>query len=193
MLKILLQGLGGFETELLNWLQQSLPSYIPPQIIFEVSEVNLPLSSSYYNTKRLQFNAYGILSSLSTMFKNTGFFRVLALTNEDIYVEGLNFVFGLAQKPLNPFDETSLTALVSTNRLTTGLADLKSRVFKTRLLKEAVHELGHTLTLDHCVKKCVMRFSNTIIETDLKPASFCIECLNKIRVYIENMMKIFHR
>ncbi len=189
MLKILLQGLGEFEINLLDWLSGSLPRFLPFSIRFKVSDRCLPVSISYYNSKRLQFNASQILQDLLSLFKKTCFFRILALTNHDIYVEGLNFIFGLAQKPHNMFEKTPLVALVSTSRLAAGLRESDSQIFKERLLKEVVHELGHTLSLDHCTRDCVMRFSNTISETDLKPAYFCSGCFNKIRFYMSNLLK----
>ncbi|MEA2005134.1 MAG: hypothetical protein U9O50_02570 [Acidobacteriota bacterium] len=42
---------------------------------------------------------------------------------------------------------------------------------------EAVHELGHTYGLSHCPDaKCVMHFSNSLLDTDKKSASFCTHC-----------------
>jgi len=56
-------------------------------------------------------------------------------------------------------------------------ADLK--LFYERVLKEAVHELGHTWGLGHCLdKKCVMFFSNSLRDTDEKGARFCEQCRN---------------
>jgi archaemetzincin len=187
LLKILLQGLGEFEAELIHWLSGELPVHLPFSIIFETSDRNFPIPCSAYNSKRNQFNASQILSEVSALFKHTGFFRILGLLDRDIYVEGLNFIFGLAEKPLNIFSEHPLIALVSTRRLSAGLSEYTSRVFKLRLIKESVHELGHTLSLDHCLNDCVMRFSNTIFEADLKPVSFCNECFSKARTYIESI------
>ena len=42
-------------------------------------------------------------------------------------------------------------------------------LFRERALTEAVHELGHTYGLGHCpVSTCVMHFSNSLHDTDLK-------------------------
>jgi archaemetzincin len=49
-----------------------------------------------------------------------------------------------------------------------------------RVIKEAVHELGHALGLTHCEKsRCVMHFSNSLQDTDFKHYMFCERC-NKI-------------
>jgi archaemetzincin len=51
-------------------------------------------------------------------------------------------------------------------------------LFYERSAKEAVHELGHTLELQHCANPfCVMHFSNSIHDTDVKKNFLCANCL----------------
>ena len=46
-----------------------------------------------------------------------------------------------------------------------------------RLLKESLHELGHTYGLRHCPDyTCVMSSSNGVERIDLKSAEFCPAC-----------------
>ena len=55
-----------------------------------------------------------------------------------------------------------------------GLKPDKS-YFCQRLAKEAVHELGHAFGLKHCENiKCVMHFSNSLSDTDIKRSHLCI-------------------
>jgi archaemetzincin len=74
-------------------------------------------------------------------------------------------------------------ALISLWRLKTEFNDenLNGSVFVERAIKEAVHEVGHTLGLQHCPRGfCVMHFSNSIAETDEKRTVFCDRCSAKV-------------
>ena len=62
--------------------------------------------------------------------------RVLGVADVDLYAEGLNFVFGMAESP-------GWAAVISVTRLRLGADEA---AFEERMLKEAVHELGHTPT-----------------------------------------------
>lgn len=98
--------------------------------------------------------------------------RLLALTSLDLYIPTLIFVFGEAQL-------AGPCAVVSTFRLRQEFYGLPAdrALLRERLLKEAVHELGHTLNLKHCDDyRCVMAPSHSVEWVDLKSASFCPAC-----------------
>ena len=51
------------------------------------------------------------------------------------------------------------------------------------MVKEAIHELGHTFGLFHCNNKlCVVYFSNSLYDTDRKGKRLCLDCKNKLRI-----------
>jgi archaemetzincin len=96
----------------------------------------------------------------------------LGIIDADLYVPGLNFVFGEA-------DLMGCCALISLTRLRQEFYSLPadSGLFFQRVAKEAVHEIGHTLGLNHCPDvRCVMHFSNSLEDTDIKSSYLCANC-----------------
>lgn len=149
-------------------------------IAFEISEHVFELPSYAYNKHRKQYNSTLLLEYLS-IIKPKGYGKYLGIVNVDLYANGLNFVFGEAV--LNGEE-----AVISLHRLRPefyGKAP-DEKLFRSRILKEAVHELGHAFGLTHCKKpECVMHFSNSIIDTDFKSNFPCSSC----QIKLFNMIK----
>lgn len=98
--------------------------------------------------------------------------RVLGVTNQDLFIPMLSFVFGHAQ--LN-----GPAAVISLARLHPMFYRLpnNNELFVRRVVKEAVHELGHTFGLIHCQDPlCAMFLSNAIQQVDLKKGELCDNC-----------------
>ena len=124
-----------------------------------------------FNLTRQQYHSTQILASLVRR-ATPGSRRLLGVTPVDLYIPILTFVFGEAQLQGN-------CALVSTHRLRQEFYGLPAdaALFRSRLLKEAVHELGHTLSLSHCENyECVMSPSHGVEWIDLKTWHFCSQC-----------------
>ena len=103
--------------------------------------------------------------------------KVLAICDLDAYSDELNFVFGEAHLG-------GRVAAIYLPRLREEFyvrkSDKNNNLFEQRVIKEAVHELGHTFGLRHCqISKCVMHFSNSLQDTDFKDDKLCEKC-NKI-------------
>jgi archaemetzincin len=101
------------------------------------------------------------------------------LTESDLFVPILTFVFGEAQFP-------GRAAIISAARLREEFYGLPPNTAKLdqRLLKEAVHEIGHTRGLAHCDDwRCVMVSSHRVERLDLKSAEFCSRCRKAINAF----------
>jgi len=164
--------IGVVSRSMLDSLAASLKEvYRIPAVIHE--PVSLPASS--YDSGRGQYSSSQILRSLAR-FKETltQVERVLGIVGVDLYVADLNFVFGEA----DPREGVAVISLWRLRPEYTGLPPNKA-LYHQRVLKEAVHELGHTYGLGHCPDPaCVMQFSNSLEDTDKKTASFCAICLS---------------
>lgn len=98
---------------------------------------------------------------------------LLGVTDADLYVPILTFVFGEAQMP-------GRAALVSLYRLREELYGMPPDDDKLhdRLLKESLHELGHTQGLKHCADwRCLMTSSHAVEKLDVKSGEYCPKCL----------------
>jgi archaemetzincin len=111
--------------------------------------------------------------------------RLLAVTELDLFIPMLSFIYGQAQ--LN-----GRVSIVSLARLRQEFYTLPAnRVLAlARLLKEALHELGHTLGLTHCIEKgCPMSLATNIHQLDLKGSDFCNSCSILIRESVDMIRK----
>jgi archaemetzincin len=133
---------------------------------------NQDIESAAYTPSRGQYRADVLLDQARRAVSG----RVLAVTDADLYVPDLNFVFGMA--------DHSHRAAVSMHRLRLGAG---AALLRARLFKEALHEIGHTFGLAHCFDtRCVMSFSNSLSEVDRKSRQFCRTCREKLAVRMAN-------
>jgi archaemetzincin len=168
--KITLKPLGNIADEIMQELKDRVGGifHCPVEITAGFGDL-----AQAYDPERKQYLSSKLLASLGKAERES---RVVGITDVDLYVPRLNFVFGEA-------DMVSGTAIISLCRLRQeyyGLAPDKA-LFLERATKEIVHEVGHTFGLGHCPNnKCVMHFSNSLADTDLKEAHFCNMCRPKI-------------
>ncbi len=174
-MKILILKIGEVEDEVLRAICKGVEKTLPnTKCVIKVSVAPLPPEA--FNRERGQYEASYILSWITLHRKEYAADRILGVTEADLYAKDLNFIFGQAQF-------SGKTCLISTHRLRPEFYGLRNNreLFTIRCIKEAVHELGHTFGLYHCRNPlCVMYFSNSIYDTDLKRAEFCERCKETI-------------
>jgi len=131
-----------------------------------------PLAAAFaWDPERRQYYSSALLFRLAARGSTSGV-RWLGVTPLDLYVPVLTFVFGEAQLG-------GPAAIVSWRRLEEtfyGLPD-NPDVLEFRLLKESLHELGHTIGLRHCDNPlCVMASTHSVELLDEKDAEYCPGC-----------------
>lgn len=98
--------------------------------------------------------------------------KLLVLTEHDIFIPMLSFVYGQAQL-------SGPVAVLSLARLRQEFYGLPANppLFLLRVRKEVLHEIGHTFGLTHCTDPlCTMSLSTNIQQLDLKQGAFCDDC-----------------
>lgn len=144
----------------------------------EVLPQRLDPEFAFHNQRR-QYHSTEILKHMEKSVPRECW-RLLGVTAHDLYMPILTFVFGEAQ--LN-----NTCAVVSAHRLRQEFYGLPTspELLRERLLKEAVHELGHTFGLTHCRDyECVMTASHAVERIDLKGSHFCATCRSRVSAFL---------
>lgn len=126
-----------------------------------------------FDSQRNQYHSTRILALLEKQIRSLSVEKLLGVAPVDLFVPGMNFVFGEARLPGH-------VGIISTHRLRPQ-SPSDNELFQERVIKEAVHEIGHMSGLRHCADSvCAMHFSEHIGDTDRKHAEFCSSCRSQL-------------
>lgn len=169
---VTLVPVGAAPPEVLSWLAGRLIQELGQNVVIGGA---LSLPGAGHNARRDQYQGDALLTMLRTLGCPTPE-RVVGLADADCYTPGPNFIFGQATMG----GQEALVALARLRQSFYGLPD-DAMLFRERVLKEVVHELGHTWGLSPCADPhCAMHFSNTLRDSDVKEAAFCLECRDRL-------------
>lgn len=122
----------------------------------------------FFDSNRGQYDASKIIQG----YEQENSSLSIICTNVDLFIPIFTFVFGLAKLNGN-------AGIISSRRLDNQFYGLPAdeELLSQRLLKEAIHELGHLLGLRHCPKfDCVMASSTSADDVDVKKPIYCNSC-----------------
>ena len=162
-----LLAVGDIDARMLQDLAPALANSF--RIPCRIRDVRLDAQFSFH-PERGQHHSSEILQAMQPYSRDA--WRVLAVTAVDLFIPILTFVFGEAQMG-------GPCAIVSYHRLRQQFYGLPQDhdLLVDRLVKESVHEVGHTLDLTHCRDySCAMAPSHAVEWIDLKDSALCSAC-----------------
>ena len=172
---IRLVSVGAVDSPLLDYLALILGETLRCGVLLEPQR--LP-PDPYYDPMRRQHDSTRIVEHLAKTFDAPDE-KILGVAEVDLFIPILTFVFGEAQLG----GRAALLSIARLRQTFYGLPEEPERLYH-RAEKEALHELGHTLGLVHCPDyACLMHFSNSIEEVDLKGDQFCRNCGERVRAW----------
>jgi archaemetzincin len=168
---IVLVAVGEIDGRVIDLLKTDLTKVFKKKVFIGKG---MPEPDDAYDPKRKQYLSTAILNAMMEQKEYALYEKILGMVDHDLFVPELNFVFGQA---------STKAAIISLTRLRQTFYHLPENqtLFHQRILTEAVHELGHTFGLGHCGNpRCVMFFSNSLMDTDRKGSEFCPSCKSKL-------------
>lgn len=168
MNEICLVPIGNVSEEVLGWIENASAEWFPLPIR-RLRPVPIPEAS--FDLNRRQYQSVEFMKMLARLVP-AGASRILGVTDVDLAIPMLSFLFGQAQ-----FDGP--VAVVSLCRLHQEFYGLPAQevLLRERTVKEALHELGHTFGLVHCSEpNCAMSLATHIELVDAKEEQYCARC-----------------
>ena len=161
-------AIGSLPEGVLQWVEEAAAEWFPLPVRRMAA---MPIPEGAYDPKRRQYQSVEIMKMLTQHVPHDAE-RILGVTNADLAIPMLTFLFGQAQ--LN-----GPIAVVSLCRLRQEFYGLPADndLLRERTVKEVLHELGHTFGLAHCSDgTCPMSLATHIQVVDAKTERYCARC-----------------
>ena len=191
---------GNINILVLNDIRRNVLRFLAKNLS-DIFEADLKISrhmivpTELFNVEKKQYDGRKLLRFLTenmTLKEVRGI--NLAVFDRDLFTGNLDHVFGVA----SPFPRVCIISLLRLHPhfeedyfagglkkrkagrfplLVKRLSGPEKTLYYDRVLKEAVHGIGHTLGLTHCSSnKCIMYPSNSLGDIDTRNTIFCKTC-----------------
>jgi archaemetzincin len=160
--------IGDVPPNVMEWIENAAAEWFPLSIRLLPA---LAVPEGAYDAKRQQYQSVEIMKLLARSAPRDAS-RVLGVTDVDLAIPMLSFLFGQAQF-------NGPVAIVSLCRLHQEFYGLpaQEKLLRERTVKETLHELGHTFGLVHCSDpNCAMSLATHIELVDSKSEKYCARC-----------------
>ncbi len=135
----------------------------------------IPRPLDAFDENRLQYEATKVLERVEQEHVVQSC-AILAIIDNDIYIEPYNFAFGHAGLR----EQVGVLALTRLRPEFWGDEPDRERFFQ-RAMVEALYQVGRILGLSSCDdEECVMSASNGISDVDKKQVDYCSECRSNL-------------
>ena len=179
--KIIISPIGDITSDLLAPIGDEINRIYgyPTQVLKLLDDIDFA-----FQPNRNQYHSTPILEQLA-LSAPADAIKVLALVEVDLFIPILTHVYGEAQLG-------GKACIVSTVRLNEGHSYLNTQEpFLSRIVKEAIHELGHTFKLRHCREHtCLMHYCRDESDVDRKSDQLCRYCRVLLEDEIKRMQKL---
>jgi archaemetzincin len=174
--KIIISPIGDITPDLLVPIASELNRIFgyPTEVLSLLDDIDFA-----FQPGRNQYHSTPVLEQLA-LSAPADAIKVLALVEVDLFIPILTHVYGEAQLG-------GKACIVSTIRLNEGRSYQNTQEpFQSRIVKEAIHELGHTFNLRHCREHtCLMHYCRDESDVDRKSDQLCRYC----KVLLEDEIK----
>jgi len=164
---IIISPIGAFGSDLLNPIRDEVKRIYgyPTEVLPLLDDLEFA-----FHPHRNQYHSTPILEQLAHKAPPNAI-KVMALVEVDLFIPILTHVYGEAQLG-------GKACMVSTARLNEGHNALNTQEpYLGRIVKETIHELGHTFKLRHCREHtCLMHYCRNEHDVDRKSDQLCRYC-----------------